>query len=62
MLSYFIKFVRRIIFSSFLLYSYNALIGPLNIIIPINFFTIISISFFGVPALLSLIFVYLVVF
>lgn len=62
MFSYGIKFIKRIIFSSFLLYGYNMIMGPLNITIPINLFTIISISLFGVPALLSLIFVYLVVF
>ena len=62
MFSYGIKFIKRIIFSSFLLYGYNMIVGPLNFIIPINIFTIISIALFGVPALLSLIFVYLVIF
>ena len=59
---YVIKLVKRIIFSSFLLYGYNTIIGPLNFIIPINVVTIVSISLFGIPALLSLIFVYLVIF
>ena len=62
MLNYVMKYMKRIIISSFLLYSYNAIIGPLNFIIPINFFTILSITIFGIPALLSLIFVYLIIF
>lgn len=57
-----LKVFKRIVFSSFLLYGYNLLMGPLNLIIPINIITVISISIFGVPALLSFIFVYIVVF
>jgi len=57
-----LKVFKRIVFSSFLLYGYNLLMGPLNLIIPINIITVIAISIFGVPALLSFIFVYIVVF
>lgn len=57
-----LKVFKRIVFSSFLLYGYNLLMGPLNLIIPINIITVVSISIFGVPALLSFIFVYIVVF
>ena len=49
------KVVKKITVSFFLLYAYNMIIEPLNLIIPINVFTLLSIVIFGVPALLSLI-------
>lgn len=57
-----LKILKRIVFSSFLLYGYNILIGPLNLIIPINIITVSALSIFGIPALLSFIFVYIFVF
>ena len=57
-----IKIIKKIIFSSFLLYSYNLIAVPLNIIIPINFFNIGIISILGIPALFSLIFIHILIF
>ena len=57
-----LKILKRIVFSSFLLYGYNILIGLLNLIIPINIITVSSLSIFRIPALLSFIFVYIFVF
>lgn len=62
MLKIILKILKRIVFSSFLLYGYNILVGPLNLYIPINIVTISAISLFGIPALVSFIFVYIVVF
>ena len=62
MLKIILKMIKRIVFSSFLLYGYNLLVGPLNLIIPINIITVVALSIFGIPALLSFIFVYIVVF
>lgn len=62
MLKIILKIVKRIIFSSFLLYGYNLLMGPLNLIVPINIITVFALSLFGVPALISFIFVYIIVF
>lgn len=62
MLKNILKVCRRIIFSSFLLYGYNLIVSPINLYIPINFITILSISIFGIPALLSFIIVFIVVF
>ena len=62
MLKIILKMIKRIVFSSFLLYGYNILIGPLNLIIPINIITVSALSIFGIPALLSFIFVYIFVF
>lgn len=62
MLKIVLKAVKRIVFSSFLLYGYNLLVNPLNLMVPINVITVSALSIFGVPALISFIFVYLVVF
>lgn len=47
--------IKKVTISFFLLYAFNIIIQPLNFIIPINYITVLSISFFGIPALLSLI-------
>ena len=57
-----IKIVKRIIFSSFLLYGYNILAAPLNIIIPINYVNIGVISILGIPSLFSLILIHILIF
>lgn len=62
MLKIVLKVVKRIVFSSFLLYGYNLLVSPINLIVPINVITVSALSIFGIPALISFIFVYLIVF
>ncbi|MBQ9318288.1 MAG: pro-sigmaK processing inhibitor BofA family protein [Bacilli bacterium] len=47
--------IKKVTISFFLLYTFNIIIQPLNFIIPINYITVLSISFLGIPALLSLI-------
>ena len=54
--------LKKIVFSGFLLYGYNILSTPLNIPIPINVVTILIVSILGFPALLSLIFIHIIVF
>ncbi len=54
--------IKKIIFSIVLLYSFNIMVQPLNIIIPINIITISFISVLGIPALMSLIIIFLVAF
>ena len=39
----------------FLLYSFNVVVSPIGFNIPINFFTVSSLSILGVPALFGLI-------
>lgn len=56
------KVMKRVIMSVFLLYGYNLIAAPLGFIIPINLITILLISILGIPALLSLVFVLVVVF
>ena len=49
-----IKFIKKVIFSSFLLYGYNLIAVNFNMIIPINLFTILSMCILGIPSLFAL--------
>lgn len=49
-----IKIVKKIILSAFLLYGYNLIAVNFNMIIPINIYTIGSVSILGVPSILAL--------
>ena len=57
-----VSLMKRIIVSAFILYGYNLIAAPLNIIIPINVITVLLLSFFGIPALLSLILIFLLIY
>lgn len=54
--------IKKMIISAFILYGYNILAAPLNIIIPINLFTIGILTIMGIPALFSLIIIYILIF
>lgn len=54
--------LKKIIFSGFILYGYNLLASPLNIIIPINFVTLLILSVLGFPALFALIAIHVILF
>jgi hypothetical protein len=54
-MSFILKFIKRIIFSSFLLYGYNLIAVNFNLVIPLNLFNIIFICILGVPSLIGLI-------
>jgi len=56
------KVIKKVVFSAFLLYGYNVIAAPLNILIPINFINIGLITVLGIPALFSLIFIHIIVF
>ena len=47
--------LKKIIMSAFLIYGYNLIASPLNLVVPINLITVFSVSFFGFPALFSFI-------
>ena len=49
------KVIKKIIFSVLILYSYNLLAKSMNLIIPINFVTVGSLTIFGVHSLFFLI-------
>lgn len=58
----FFKIIRKIIFTVLLLYGYNLIMAPLDMMIPINIITVGLITILGIPALLALIVILLVVF
>lgn len=49
-----IKFAKRVVFGTFLLYGYNLIAVNFNMIIPINVFTIVFVTVLGIPSLLAL--------
>lgn len=62
MLKKIFEIVKRIVISCFILYGYNLIAGPLNLIIPINIITVLALAILGFPALIALIVILLVVF
>lgn len=55
------KIIKKIIFSFLVLYGLNMIVGNINIFIPINIYTVGTISLLGVPGLLSLICIYFII-
>lgn len=62
MLKKIFKIIKKFILGIFLLYGYNLIGQSLGMIIPINIYTVLLITFFGLPALLALIFILAVIF
>lgn len=62
MLKKIFKFFKKIIVSSFVLYSYNLISAPLNLIIPINIFTISTLTLLGLPSLFASIAILLIIY
>ncbi len=54
--------IKKILFSVFLIYGYNLIASPLNLIVPINMITVGLITILGLPAFFSLIVILLIVF
>lgn len=50
-----IDIVKRAVISGFLLYGYNLIAVNFNMIIPINVFTVLGVTFLGAPAIVALI-------
>ena len=55
------KVVRKVFFSFVVLYGLNVIVSSINIFIPINVFTILTVSALGVPGLLSLISIFFII-
>ena len=62
MLKKIFKVIKRIVISSLFLYAYNVIMQPLNMIIPINIFTVLALTVLGIPALLALIFIMIFIY
>lgn len=54
--------LKKVTWSIILLYSYNVMVMPLNLTIPINLITISAITLLGIPALISFIVILLIAF
>ncbi len=48
-------YLKNLIISGFVLYGYNLIAVNFNMIIPINVFTILFVTFLGSPALIALV-------
>ena len=54
--------LKRIVVSGFLLYGFNLIVAPLNISIPLNFITVLTISILGLPALFGFLIILLAIY
>lgn len=50
------SFLKRIVLSAFILYGFNLIASPLNIIVPINVVTVLVLAILGMPGLFGLVF------
>lgn len=57
-----LNIIKKILFSAFIIYGFNLIASPLNLIIPFNLITIGLITLLGLPALFALIAIYLIMF
>ena len=47
--------IRNVIFGAFILYGYNLIAANFNMVIPINYITLIGVTILGVPSLMAFI-------
>ena len=50
-MSVFIKYLKRVIMASFLIYAFNMVAVNFNVVVPINLWTIVFASIFDVPGI-----------
>lgn len=62
MLKKILRILKKIIVSVFLLYAVSLILNPLDIVLPINLLTISFVTVLGIPAILSLILIFVIVF
>ena len=62
MLKIIFKISKKIVLAVALLYSFNILMSSLDILIPINYISVLVVSLLGIPGLLSLLATYLIIF
>ncbi len=56
------KSVKKVVMAIALLYSFNLLLSSLNILVPINYVSVGTVSILGIPGLLSLLVIRLIIF
>jgi len=62
MLKKILKLFKRIVISAFILYGYNLIASPLNLMVPINIISVSILTILGIPALFALIIILVVIF
>ncbi len=55
MISFFFRVIKKIVIAALLIYSFDTFCSSLDIVIPINIFTIFFVGLFDIPALCCLI-------
>lgn len=55
MLKNIFNIIKKIILSVLLIYAYNKIALPLNVVIPINFLTVLLVFICGIPSILMLV-------
>ncbi len=56
------KIVKSVVLAAFVLYGYNIIAAPLNLIIPINYVTVLLVAILGIPAIFGLVIILLLGF
>jgi inhibitor of the pro-sigma K processing machinery len=56
------RIIKSLIVGALILYAYNIIASPLNLIIPINVITVLLVSFLGFPALFALVLLLVIAF
>lgn len=62
MLKKIFSIIKRLVLGGFILYAYNLMAAPLNLLIPINIFTLGLISIFGISAIPFLALILIIVY
>lgn len=57
-----LTFLKKVILVAFMLYAYNLIMAPLNLLLPINIYTIGFVSLFGLMAIPFLVLILTIVF
>lgn len=57
-----IGIIKNFILSIFMIYAFNLISAPINIIIPINIITVLLVCIFGIPAILALVVLTIILF
>ncbi|MGN1358565.1 MAG: pro-sigmaK processing inhibitor BofA family protein [Bacilli bacterium] len=55
MLKKIFNIIRKLVVAVLLIYAYNKLAVPLNVVIPINIITVLLVSLGGIPSILMLV-------
>lgn len=56
------KILKKLVFSIVLLYSFNLIAVKFGVIVPINYITILLVTFLDIPAMVLLVFSFILLF